>query len=109
MVAFLTVAMAGISVSRMKEEEKIKGVDLQNYPAILLGRLAVDRHFWGKDVGSYLCKWCLGLSRKLSQEAGCRYVVLHAREALVPFYTKNGFVVSEAETGPTRLLYRKIA
>ncbi len=109
MIAYLTVAMAGISVSRMKGGEKVEGVEIQNYPALLLGRLAVDNRFWGKDVGSYVCTWCLGLARKLSGIIGCRYVVLHAREAVVPFYIKNGFTVSDAETGPTKLLYRKIA
>ncbi len=108
MIAFVTVAMGAISVSRMKFEEKVEGVELQTYPALLLGRLAVDNRFWGKDVGSYVCTWGLGLARKLSREVGCRYVVLHAREAVVPFYTKNGFIVSEAEAGPTKLLYRKI-
>ena len=108
-VAFLTVAMAGISISQIKAEEKVEGVDLRNYPALLLGRLAVDNQLWGKDLGSYLCKWSLGLARKVSQEVGCRYVALHARGAVVSFYAKNGFVVSEAETGPTKLLYRKIA
>jgi len=108
-VAFLTVAMAGISVSRIRAEEKMEGVEIKNYPALLLGRLAVDKGFWNKDVGSYVCRWCLGLARRLSQEVGCRCLALHAHHTVISFYTKNGFVVSEAETGPTRLLYRKIA
>jgi len=45
----------------------------------------------------------------LSKRVGCRYVALHAREAVVPFYARNFFIVSEAEKDkPTKLLYRKV-
>jgi len=108
-VAFLTVAMTSIFVERMEKTEEVPGVPFANYPALLLGRLAVDKRFRQKKIGSSICSWCLGLARDLSKRVGCRYIVLHAREAVVPFYTKNYFVVSEAEKDkPTKLLYRKV-
>ncbi len=107
LVAFITVAMTALPISKMKKEEKIIGVEIKSYPALLLGRLAVDKRFRRKDLGSYLCTWCVGLARELSKQIGCRYVVCHAREAVIPFYVKNHFVVSEAEKGPVKLLYRK--
>jgi GNAT superfamily N-acetyltransferase len=108
-VAFLTVAMTSILVERMREEEKVAGVPFGNYPALLVGRLAVDRQFRHKKIGSKICSWCLGLARDLSKRVGCRYVALHALDAVVPFYTRNFFILSEAEKGkPTKLLYRKV-
>ena len=109
-VAFLTVAMTSIFVERMKEEEKLAGVPFENYPALLLGRLGVDNRFRHKQLGTKACSWCLGLARDLSKRIGCKYVVLHARDAVVPFYICNFFILSEAEKEkPTKLLYRKVA
>lgn len=108
-VAFLTVAMTSIFVERMNKEEKVAGVPFDSYPALLLGRLAVDNRFRHKQLGTKACSWCLGLARDLSKRLGCKYVVLHARSAVVPFYIRNFFILSEAEKEkPTKLLYRKV-
>jgi GNAT superfamily N-acetyltransferase len=108
-VAFLTVAMTSILVERIGDEEKVAGVPFENYPALLLGRLAVDYRFRHRKIGSMVCSWCLGLARDLSKRVGCRYVALHAREAVVPFYVRNFFIVSEDEKNkPTKLFYRKV-
>jgi len=107
---FLTVAMSSVDVERMERGERVMGVPFDTYPALMIGRLAVDRRFRKKGIGSYLCSWCLGLARDLSKQLGCRYVVLHAREEVIPFYDRNHFVLSEAEKNkPTKLLYRKIS
>jgi hypothetical protein len=51
-----------------------------------------------------------GLARDLSKTIGCRYMVLHAQETVVPFYIRNYFAVSDAEKEkPTKLLYPKVA
>lgn len=108
--AFVTVAMTSIALEKMEEGEKVAGAPFENYPALLLGRLAVDKRFRRRKIGSKVCSWCLGLARDLSGRVGCRYVVLHARDAVVPFYASNFFVLSEPEKDkPTKLLYRKVA
>ena len=108
-VGFLTLAMTSIRLERMMGEEKIAGVPFENYPALLVGRLAVDKRFRRREIGSKICSWCLGLARDLSRIVGCRYVTLHARQEVVQFYTRNFFIVSEAEKDkPTKLLYRKV-
>lgn len=109
-VAFVTLAMTSILVERMQADEKVEGVTLTSYPALLVGRLAVDRRFRRRKLGTKVCSWCLGLARGLSSQVGCRYIVLHAkRDDAISFYKNNFFVISEAEEHlHTKLLYRKV-
>ena len=60
-VAFLTLAMTSILVERMGEEKKVAGVPFENYPALPVGRLAVDKNFRHKKIGSKVCSWCVPL------------------------------------------------
>lgn len=90
-VGYITVAMGAISVKQTKlrlqfYDEKVR------YPAVLLGRLAVDRKFRRRAIGKCMCLWTLGLAERLSNELGCRFIVLVTKsESRVKFYADCGF------------------
>jgi predicted N-acetyltransferase YhbS len=63
-----------------------------NYPALLLGRLAVANTERGKHVGKYLIKYYIFLALKKSKQCGCRFIVLVTKgDHRIKFYEANGF------------------
>jgi GNAT superfamily N-acetyltransferase len=63
-VAFLTVSMTCLKISELDNEEQVPEVRVP-YPALLLGRLAVEKNHRHNDIGTFLCQWVIGLARAL--------------------------------------------
>lgn len=69
-----------------------------SWPALLLGRLGIDKQFQGKPLfegmtgGIYLLKYVVGLALDLGQRVGCRLVILDTySERLERYYHRFGF------------------
>lgn len=60
-------------------------IKLENYPAIQIGRLAVDEKWRRRGIGTFICNWVLGLSQEFAQLIVCRFVVLNAKEESISF------------------------
>ncbi|MFZ2050954.1 MAG: GNAT family N-acetyltransferase [Solirubrobacteraceae bacterium] len=78
-VAYASVAMTGIDRSAAPDA-LAKGAP-DPVPALLLGRLAVDRRFAGLGVGSALAAHVLATAVELNEKAACRAVVVAALSA----------------------------
>jgi GNAT superfamily N-acetyltransferase len=67
----------------------------EQVPLLLIGRLAVDRTFQGKGLGTELLSDALRRCQVASEIAGARGVVAHAIDAdAVGFYQRHGFLFS---------------
>ena len=89
-----------------------KIISLKTYPSLLIGRLGVDNNQRRKGVGKYICNWCLGLAMKLSNDVGCRYIILETTEKMIKFYMKCNFEkgkVIEDEKGKLIWMYQRIS
>jgi len=102
---YSTVAMGSVSVNSAKSAKatvNVRNYDKVRYPAVLLGRVAVDNKFRRKAVGSFICDWCVGLAQQLAMEIGCRFIVLVTKgESRVRFYQSCGFqecLISKSES-----------
>lgn len=91
-VGFLTLSMADLKRARMNVEDRL-AIGIENYPALLIGQLAVCKKFQARDVGTYLCDFCLDRALKFSERVGCRFIVVNAIESAIGFYQKYGFVL----------------
>jgi GNAT superfamily N-acetyltransferase len=78
-VAYASVAMTGIDCSAAPAG-LIKGAP-DPVPALLLGRLAVDRRYAKLGVGTALTAHVLATAVELNQKAACRAVVVTALNA----------------------------
>jgi GNAT superfamily N-acetyltransferase len=111
LVGFVTVSMTCLKIEEVEEEEKVGEIRVP-YPALLLGRLAVDKGLRRKGIGTSLCEFAIGLAVDISERVGCRYVALHTLPNRVSFYTQEplSFVESSLERRDNKkLLYRRIA
>lgn len=62
----------------------------QSYPALKIGRLAVNEAYAGNGVGTFVLdniKYAFTSVKRL----GCRFLTVDALKSATPFYEKNGF------------------
>ena len=91
-VGFVTLSMADLKRAKMGVDDRL-AIGIENYPALLIGQLAVCEKFQDKDVGTYLCDFCLDRALKFSERVGCRFLTVNAIESAIGFYLKYGFVL----------------
>jgi GNAT superfamily N-acetyltransferase len=109
-IGYVTLAMSSIPAKRMDKRFK-ESVSLRFYPSLLIGRLAVGNDWRRKGVGKYLSDWCLGLAITLSEEVGCRYVILETDQSNADFYERCGFKRGkelDEDTGKSIWMYQRI-
>jgi GNAT superfamily N-acetyltransferase len=72
--------------------EILKGMPkYQSLPAILLGRLAIDRHHQKKRLGELLLSRCFENCLLLAQVSGARYLIADVKESAVTWYERYNF------------------
>jgi len=78
----------------------------QNYPAVKVGRLAVNKEFRGQGIGRFIIDTVKGLLLE-KMDIGCRFITVDAYQSAFDFYIKNGFefLSAEDEGESTRLMY----
>ena len=64
----------------------------KHFPAIKIGRFAVDLAYESSGVGRYLIS-LIKSSTITNQKSGCRFITVDAYNNAVGFYAKNGFVM----------------
>lgn len=73
-------------------------------PAVILGRLAIDKKWQGRGLGKALLQDAVQRASRASQEVSARLLVVHAISAEAEaFYSHHGFVRLPTET-PTYAL-----
>ncbi len=78
----------------------------RNYPAVKIGRLAVNEQYSGEGLGTLIIdsiKYMLTSVKRF----GCRFLTVDALSSAIPFYEKNGFhFLTELDKNEeTRLMY----
>lgn len=90
-VGYATIAMHALEVKLTRLRMPFF-TTIKHYPALLIGRLAVDNQYRGRGIGRNICLWCLGKAKELTKEVGCRLVVVMTTQAKVGFYKNCGFL-----------------
>lgn len=79
-------------------------------PAMLLGRLAVDREYQGRGLGAALLKHFLLKVLEVAAHTGVRLALVHAaNDAAADFYRRYGFEPSPIDDFTLMLLVKDIA
>lgn len=99
-VAAFTVSNASIRVDDLPNSRKKKiehdipyQKTCRNYPAVLIGRLGVDKDFQSKHLGSEIIEFIKYWFVEPNNKTGCRFVLVDAYNvpSTVRFYESNGF------------------
>lgn len=100
-VAAFTLSNDSIRMTnKLNDESKtifLKNTDLENkclkrFPAILIGRLATNKQFAGKGIGTAVMDFIKSRFR-YKNKTGCRFIIVDAynSEATLHYYIKNKF------------------
>jgi GNAT superfamily N-acetyltransferase len=85
-------SLAGGSVYHADAIRKVKGDAPDPVPVVILGRLAVDRHWQGQGIGPALLKDAVLRSASAADTIGLRAILVHAKdEQAANFYKRFGF------------------
>lgn len=91
-IGYYTLSSYSIELSDLPDKISNKLPQYPLIPAILLGRLAVDKNFQNKKIGQHLLIDSLLRSERLSKELGAMAVVVDAKNAQIKsFYKKYNF------------------
>ncbi|KAA6346551.1 hypothetical protein EZS27_005944 [termite gut metagenome] len=99
-VCAFTVSNASIRVDNLPSSRKnklIKNIPhekhFNNYPAVLIGRLGVNKNYVRTGIGSELMYFMKHWFVDLQNKTGCRYLIVDSYNDPIPleYYKKNGF------------------
>jgi GNAT superfamily N-acetyltransferase len=89
-IAYASIAMTGIDLASAPTRLAKQAPD--PIPALLLGRLAVDRRYAGKGIGRALVAHALASAVELNASAACRAVIVSAlNERARSWWERLGF------------------
>ena len=91
-VAYFTQSVDAIRVQKMPYDERISEFEhMEYYPALKIGRLAVDKNYEKQGIGSFLLSLICDMGYELSERFGCRFILLNANPDSVSWYERYGF------------------
>jgi GNAT superfamily N-acetyltransferase len=96
------IGYAALSMGQILAQEAIGSMrrNMPNLiPAVVLGRLAIDRAWQGKGVGKALLADAIDRALRASAQVSARLIIVHAiSPAAASFYLHHGFVRLPVET-----------
>jgi len=97
-IGFVTISAGHIEIEDLPISARRK---LPRYPLpiLRLARLAVDESAKGQGVGAQLLRFVLKFAVRMSRDFGCIGVVVDAKRDAIDFYSKYGFIASDAVEG----------
>ncbi|MDO9045422.1 MAG: GNAT family N-acetyltransferase [Methanobacteriaceae archaeon] len=91
-IAYFTLSSDSIKInSKDKQYFEEKGIPYVNFPALKIGRLAVDKNYYKKGVGTEIILRIVGFIIKLNERIGSRFITVDAYVNSYNFYKKNNF------------------
>jgi len=83
-----------LSSDSVKINEKLD-IKLKYYPSLKIGRLAVDKEFKRKGIGTWIINWIIGYALKKRTGHGIRYLSVDAynQSNIIKFYEENKFSI----------------
>jgi len=106
LVGFATLAMTAIPIKEPREFLSFS-VPFHHFPALLIGRLAVDNEFRKRNIGRNICLWVLGFAEDLAKQVGCRFITVLTESQVVEFYERCGFMAVD-KTKKKVIMFKQI-
>ena len=101
LLSYMTISMGALKLPEKKAEFLFRGRSLGEYsksfpnqfPAILIGKLATDSDEEGKGCAARLIEIAVKTALEVRQRIGCSYLVAHAKNTqnVITWYETRGF------------------
>lgn len=94
LTGYYTLSSTSLSVRYLEHKAgfgKLSEYHINELPALLIGRLAIDLNWQKKGVGRYIVQRIAMMALDQSRNQGIRLLVVQAKEDAFDFYRKCGF------------------
>jgi GNAT superfamily N-acetyltransferase len=100
-IGYFSLACASIDVHILKVQETEGCPKFDRYPALLIGKFAVADKFQDQGFGTFLMDHVYARAIKISENVGCRYLIVESKPTSTYFYgdTCKFVKVHELECG----------
>lgn len=78
----------------------------KDYPAVKIGRLAIDKRYQGSRIGSDILNFIKCMFKE-NNRTGCAFITVDALPAALTFYIKNRFKCLDSDFEDTTVTYTK--
>ncbi len=95
LIGFFSIVADTIEVRLINEADRITGYPYRKYPGIKIARLAVDKNFERRGIGTFLILAAMGAAISVSEKIGCRYLTVDSKTDSIGFYEKLHFKIVE--------------
>jgi len=91
-IGYVTILNDKLRVSTKEKKDMRIASGYHDFPAIKIGRLAVDKRHVGKKVATTLLQGIIGLALETAEKTGCRFLIVDSYPKSVDWYLKKSFV-----------------
>lgn len=101
LIGYYSILTDSIKKEKIEARDRVSEVHYSQYPAIKIGRLAINKGVQRNGYGRYLLMHALAVSTVISEHVGCRFITIDSKntEQALKFYEKNGFKIATRSTG----------
>jgi GNAT superfamily N-acetyltransferase len=90
---YFTLTTDTIKVKSVDDSDCVDDFPYSRYPAVKLARLATDKRFERKGIGSHMLFAAIGLAQRVADITGCRYITVDSKPGSTGFYIRYGFKI----------------
>ncbi|HLD59991.1 MAG TPA: hypothetical protein VI912_03290 [Candidatus Bilamarchaeaceae archaeon] len=116
-ISYVTLGMGALKIPN-KEQFEFRGKKLKeypkefpnNFPALLIGKLATNKSQENKGGAGILLDFSVKLALKVRKEMGCAYLIAHVYLESISWYEKKGFrtFISDTKKRDTIPMYLEL-
>jgi ribosomal protein S18 acetylase RimI-like enzyme len=107
-IGYITLLTDAIKIqgTSLRERFTDQGVNYKTLPAIKIGRLCVSNEFRRMGIGKKMVVFSMRKLLEISEDVGCRFIVVDAKRGAIHFYKKLEFdILKEREKGIIYMYY----
>ena len=106
---YFSLSTASISIEHLTLDERRGYPNYPNYPAILIGKFAVDDSHRKQGVGKWMMKRIVTIVMNIGKLTGCTHLIVESKEESISYYEKElKFTPTSFSNSGHRLMSRKI-
>jgi GNAT superfamily N-acetyltransferase len=104
-VGYFSLITDCISVENIDSEDRQDDIIYRKYPALKIARLATDKEFEHRGIGTLMMDQIFYITFTLSKTVGCRTITVDSKHKSFGFYQKNGFKKATCRARETIPMY----
>lgn len=103
-IGYVTILNDKLIVSTKEKGGMNITAPYHEFPAVKVGRLAVDKSHTGRHIATTMLHYVRGLVLESSEKIGCRFLIVDAYPKSVDFYIKKGFARNLIQEQNSRII-----